>query len=1154
MGHIFQMKKNNRLLNTTGVGWVLLLFVLQSALIPETAQAAVSKYEYAQKDKAEEKNKSIQRLERDKNKVELAIQTTKKLIDRSRQRPYLPELYLRLAELYIEKSRIVYLLRKSRQTNANSTLNQLESNSLKKQAIEIYQRILDHFPNFAERDKVYFFMAHEYGELGRLEDMVKQYRNLIAKHEASAYVPEAYLLLGDYFFSKQDLPKAQKHYQAVLNYPDSSASIIARYKLGWCYINTADYKTAIKLFEEAVTTSRADKEVDIDTYRHVNVRLESLIDMAFCYPEVYKKNSTPEKAMAYFRKYAWSRQSYTTVLEKLAGRYYVKKKWHPAAALYRQLAELRFDPELLIEYAGNIYECVQAMGTYKDIDRDVKLIVKALEQQKYSVHIPDDQKTKHLKDFELYARDVITHLHDKARRKKSQSDFEQAAAAYKLYLEFFKQSTVKTEMQANYAEALFASQQYLEAGKHYEKLAHSGDRQAIQDESKLYSAVISYYQAIKNKDQLNYYELAWARGGLHTAGKQYVAAFPKSSRASDVRFNVAWIAYDAGKLDEAIAEFSKFIKSYPDGRATQAAIHLILDAYYQKEDFKGLAEYGRQIMRTGPIKDPKFKKEVARIVQGAESKIVSSLTVSAVDDWDQGKSGLIELVNEGATDGVSEQALSALIVASKDNNDLDTLFMAGTSLVAKYPKSAQFEKTLNLMIDTSLQTQQYRLLADYLESFCRSLPKHQNVQEFLYRAAQIRQNLGQYRKANANYRQLLNLRPRNAAMRDEIIFAMAENAERDGQRKAALQTLSTNYKLLSKNARVRAQARIADLYLQQGRAKDAGRYRQNALKAFKPQKANSDALLKDGMAQMEYNHLQAPHRRYLQLQLKKVLDDKIVAAKKQQLETLEKNYQKVLQYQSPAWALRACYRMAEINREFARFLKESPLPALTPEQKKQYVQILNQKARQYADKADTYEKTCLQLARKWEICDPRLIGFVSLNGMGADPEHSVKSFAGSNQGVAIAAQSLKDPALRELHHQLIRHPEKMQPFLALADGYLQKGDYRQATLVAQNTLSKGMGKQADVISQIHNTLGVSWLYLGEDELARDAFKQALEQNTANAAARINLAGLYHYYGHEGNAERMYGEITAKVTKNSIKGRIHPRAGDLYYAKHKITKN
>ncbi len=278
-----------------------------------------------------------------------------------------------------------------------------------------------------------------------------------------------------------------------------------------------------------------------------------------------------------------------------------------------------------------------------------------------------------------------------------------------------------------------------------------------------------------------------------------------------------------------------------------------------------------------------------------------------------------------------------------------------------------------------------------------------------------------------------------------------------------------------------------------------------------------------------------------------------MAAKKKQLETLEKNYQKILQYQSPPWALRACYRMAEINREFARFLKNSPLPTLTPEQKKQYVEILDQKARQYTDKADTYSKTCLKLARKWKICDPQLIGFVRINGLDADPERTVKSFAGINRSVEISAQSLKDPSFRDLHHQLIQQPENMLPMLELADVYLEQGDYRQASLVAQHVANKATGKQPEVVSQIQNTLGVSWLYLGEDELARDAFEHALKQNSANEAARINLAGLYHYYGHEGKAERLYGLITASGTKDSIKGQIHPRAGDMYYANHKITQ-
>ena len=1147
------MKPKIAMTYAANIGWLLLLVVGQLALVPASPQAAVDEYEYEQKDQSAEKKKSIQRLEQDKRKVQMAIETTKTLIDRSRQRPYLPELYLRLAELYIEKSRIVYLLRKSQQTDGAGALDQLESNTLKQQAIELYQRILDHFPDFADRDKVYFFMAHEFGELGQLKNMVKQYRSLISNHKDSQYVPEAYLLLGDYFFSQQNLPLAKKHYQAVLKYPGSSASIIGRYKLGWCYVNDADYKQALKLFEAAVTTSEGDKEVDIDTYRHVNVRLEALIDMAFCYPEVYKK-SAPEKALSYFQQFAWSRQSYTTVLEKLAGRYFVKKKWYQAAALYRQLAELRYDPQRLIEYAGNIYECVQAMGTYKDIDQDVRLIVKALEQQKYSIHVADEAKEQNMKDFELYARDVITHLHDKARRKKSSNDFEQAAAAYKLYLDFFKHTPARTEMQGNYAEALFASKQYLEAGKQYEELVHHDIERSIKNEDRLYSTVIAYYQAIKNKDQLNYYNLAWARQGLRSAGKQYVAAFPASKRTADVRFNVAWIAYDAGKLDEAIAEFSQFIETYPRGRAAQAATHLVLDAYYQKEDFDGLAQYGRHILQSGRINDPKFKREVAKIVQGAESKIVASLTVSAVDDYEKGRSGLIDLVNKGAGAEVSEQALSALIVASQDKRDLDTLFTAGTSLVAGFPKSAQAENTLNLMIDTSLQANQYRLLAEYLESFCRILPKHANAREFLYQAAQIRQGLGQYRQANANYGKLLQRRPRSAKMRDEVILAMAANAERRGRWKSAIQTLDANYKLLSKSARVRAQAQIADLYLEHGKPQAAGRYRARALKAYRGQKAGRNVQLKDAVARMEYNHLKSARRRYLKLQLKNSLDDKIVAAKKKQLETLEKNYQRVLKYQSPPWALRACYRMAEINRDFAQFLKNSPLPALNPEQKAQYVRLLGQKAQQYADKADQYYQTGLQLAGKWEICDPALSGYFSANRAAADPDGGVKSFAGVNRSVEIAAQSLKDPTLIDLYNQLIRQPDNLQPFLSLADSYLQKGDYRQAALVAQNALNKGNRRQTQVVSQIHNTLGVSWLYLGEDEQARDAFKQAIEQDGANAAARINLAGLLQYYGHAAKAEQIYGNVTATPRGGSNNGRIHPRAGDMYYGNRKISKN
>ena len=301
--------------------------------------------------------------------------------------------------------------------------------------------------------------------------MLSHYRTLISSFPGSQYTPEAYLLLGDYYFNqKQDVDQSTIHYRAVLKYPKSPAVAAARYKLAWCRINQRDFAGALKLFEESVTSAQAAKELDIDTYRRVDVRLESLVDMAYCYPEVYSEASA-EKALAYFRTYAWSRPVFSTVLEKLAYRYYVKKKWTQTAAIYRQLALIRQDPDKLLEYARHIFESAQALGTYEHAEKDVTIIISALEKQVYSPHITGPEKEKLVNDYETYARDIITHLHARARRTNSHRDFTVAADAYKAYLDFFTDSPAAGQMASNCAEALFSAGEYLEAGKQYEKVA-----------------------------------------------------------------------------------------------------------------------------------------------------------------------------------------------------------------------------------------------------------------------------------------------------------------------------------------------------------------------------------------------------------------------------------------------------------------------------------------------------------------------------------------------------------------------------------------------------------------------------------------------------------------------------------------------------------
>ncbi len=1131
------------------LGLVLILLIPQN--LPaflfsgaESRSGETEPYVYEEIDAEAEKKRYMVKLEQDKRKCELAIDNTKTLIGRSKNRPYLPELYLRLAELFIEKSRLVYFLRKSQfNEGGQRALDQYEANTLKTQAVEIYQRIVDQYPDFQYLDKVYFFMAHEYHELGRTNEMIDQYRKLIEKFPNSLYAPEAQLLLGDYFFNqKQDVDTSTKHYEAVLKYPKSPAVAAARYKLAWCKINQADFKGAMKLFEASVTSPQTAKALDIDTYRRVDVRLESIIDLAFCYPEVHKK-ATAEQALAYFKQYAWSRPVYTTVLEKLAYRYYVKKKWAQAAPIYRELALIRQDPEKLLEYAKYIFESVQALGTYKHAEKDVGIIVRALEHQVYSVRMTSEDKKKLIHDYEIFARDIITHLHAKAGKTNSTQDFETAANAYEQYLGFFSETRVVEEMATNYAEALFSAGCYLEAGKQYEKVTPLATVNLKQRKDTLYSAVISYYRALKNKDNLNFYQAAFARDGLRSVGKMFVGEYADSRHAPDVHFNVAWVSYDAGDYALAVKDLSGFVDRYPRHKATTAAVHLILDAYHLMENYEGMIRYGNAVIANAGIHNTKLKVEVAQIVRNAGSRVVSSITMAANDDWENSRRELIQVADRGQKTEIGEQALNALILSSKDKKDLPTLFDAGGKLIARYPNSPHAKNTLGILINASVSIGQVRMLADYLETLCKQYPKDENRADFLLQAARIREGLGQYARANQNYRRLLALPRPSSTSSDEIVFAIVDNMKQLDRSTAIIQELTTYQGRLSAKGKRRALAQLAVLNLHADRRAQANKYHRKAKKTYRPEMGDQDPHLRDLMAELAYYQVTGTSGPYYKLRLKNRIDNKIVQQKAALLKKLESDFQQVMTYKSPAWALKACFRANEINAEFADFLLNSPVPQdLTAEQKAQYRDLIRQKAQAYTDKAGQYLKTCVELARKWEICDPALSGYFHPADNPQGGKGVLTSISGGQAGVEIGTQGMKQEPMVKLYGKLLNAPDDGHLQFQLAKHYMKAGDFRQAGLVAKNALPKLDSGQRHIKAELLNLVGLTHLYCGRDPLAKETFKRALEADESLSAARTNLAGIYRHYGHGDKVSDLLKNVSHTNTDSDS---IHPRLGAIY---------
>ena len=1144
------IRKDKKQLMRIGILFMIISLLLCSAIYGEE-DAVSEEYGYEKKDKAAEQKRFLEKLENDYKKVDMAIDNTKTLIDRSRNRPYLPEIYLRLAELYIEKSRIVYFIRKNQVSDSLKSLKQFESTNLKNQALEIYQRILDDFPTFDARDKIFFFMAHEYRELGQIEEMVKCYREIITRYKNSRYVPESYLLLGDYFNNKADLLTAISHYEAVLKYPNSPAIAIARYKLGWCYINEKDHKKAIKLFEQCVT-SDVHEEVDVDTYQRVDIKLEAFVDMAYCYPEIFKEEK-PEHAIAYFKKHAWSRPVYTTVLEKLAYRYFIKKKWHHASRLYRELSELQHDSDKLLEYARNTFECVQEIGKFEEADKDMSHIIKALKLQKYSIHVAEEEKKKNLTDFEIYARNIVTHLHDKARKEKSLASFKRSADSYKKYLDFFDESPVYKDMKANYAETLFSSNQFLAAGKVYEEIAKEKISMGEHTQDALYSTVISYYSALKKKEEMNYYETAFARDGLRSSGKLYAKFYPESMHVPDVLFNVAWIAYDEGNYDQAIDEFTEYLKLYPSGKTAKAAIHLCLDAYHLRENYKGLIKFGNDVLAKNMIRDPKFIADVRDIVKASESKIVSSLTVAAVNNWEQGSSELIEFAEENQDSGLGEQALTALLVSGKEKGDLQTVYSTGNKLIKQYPESDNMESTLSLMIDSFSKASQYRILAQYMESFVKKFPKHKNSPDFIYQAGYIREMLGEYNQSSTNYRTYLAI-GKNVSDYDDIVFSMVQNDVAMGNTDHAI-SIMTNYKAgLSETGKVHADAWVSDLYLSKKDYKNARIYRLRAQKAYRPIMGKKNEMVKSAVASAVYNGMDATFNSYMALSLGATIDNKVVAEKSKLIQSLEKGYLDIIQYESAQWALKACYRSFEINREFANFLKNSPVPDLPPAQQEQYKAILEKKFGDYMDKAEQYRHACVAQAEKWETCNPELAGYFLNTAMEEDTPERISDFSLAGVSKQISSDFFNDETLKQYHQKLMNTSDDLNTLVSLAKAYVDAGDYKQSMIIIKKAIEEIKADQKTLKASAYNLLGLAYLYDHNDPMAKEALKQALIEDPESIDAKINLAGLYTYYGHKEKADTIYESLKETNATGTSNNAIHPRAKELYDDTTKLVKN
>jgi tetratricopeptide (TPR) repeat protein len=1038
----------------------------------------------------------IARLKRDTDKVRFAIRTTKTLVSRARGARYLPDLYQRLAELYVEQARYQYQIAYEKQKNKSTGVVSVQARLLKNQAIATYRRLLALYPDYPEADKVLFFMAHEMRELGEYEKMLQTYQELADKYTKSEYRLEGLLVMGDYWFDKSKLDLAEKFYKQVLQSAETRVHAMARYKLAWCRINRADFKGALKLFEGSIRAARKflPKTGGKSATSKIDLRREALVDSVFSFTEVHKYKG----ALRYFKRRADSKTTYLAALDKLGNRYYIKQKWKATAMVYREILSLTGDVEDAVEYAHRLFESATKGKLYNRGAKDVLALIRVLRRRYFNAGLSTKKRNRLYGQFEKYTRFIATKLQDLANEKKDEDVYLRAASAYKAYLTFFGEDRKASAIRANLAEVLYSAKRYLEAARYYE-LAAKGQAGNTHKES-VYTAVVSYFEALKlkGKRKLSRLDVVQARAGLRRAGKVYIRRYPRAKEIRQVKFNIARTHYDAGNFAEAILLFTALVEQFPQSTEAPVSAHLVLDSLRNKEDYDGLIAAGRRFRGMARLGGPKFKGEMAAIIKGAENALLRTETIKATSDGGESTGTLEQIAAKYKGTALGEKALLNAFVTARNSKDPERLFEVGSKLVRAYPNSKKVPDVLSTMGKIALDSLQFARGATFLEAAARR--KRGGDAAKIHKAAgRIRAQLGDRRRAEQNLNVLLRIGG-SAADKAQLATEIAQLHIQAGDWRSVIGLLKRARGAGASSAKLSYMLGYA--LFRQGQLSTAQGHLAQAVAAGK----GGGNQAKEAAAAAQFYLAEVAFVAFNQIQLSPDLSQlgSTLQQKLGYLQATRQAYSGVGTLGSAVWTVAALGRLANVDEKAAIALRSLKLPTGLPEAvAKQVRSALEGNAAPLAKEAKLAVKQCAATARKLKVLSAAAKACLAGRAPTGDPQAKL---------VVPSVNRSRPEGATKLQRKLALRPNDMQSISALGRLYLRHGNPYMARMVL------GKGTEVKSTAPLLNMIGVATALLGDFQDAYALFERALKREGGYPYARANKAALLSRFGYKAAAK------------------------------------
>jgi len=844
---------------------------------------------------------------------ELARQSYRDFLDLVSDDPELrAEAMRRLGDLELEATEADQLV---------SNIDALDSSSFDN-AVDLYQRLLEAYPDYRRNDTVLYQLARAYEIGGRTDEALEILNELVVKYPDTALIDEVQFRRGEMLFLRKGYNAAEMAYQDVIRAGDSSRFYEqSLYKLGWAQFKLAWYEDSNGSFfelldrkiadveigegeERLATLKRAERELIEDAFRVLSISF-SYMEGADSIDTLLQQRGMPE-------------YSYV-IYANLGDLYLEKERFQDAAQTYE--AFVNQDP-YHPKAPGLQMQVIEAykLGGFPSLVLDGKrgFVERYGMDGQFWDRNPRSENEAVAGHLKSNLTDLAQYYHAEAQKDGKKSDYQEAANWYRKYLAYFPGESDTANSNFLLAEILFESEQFGEAVTEYEQTAYGYTFHEKSAEAG-YAAILAYRE----------YEATLEAG-------------------------VAKDEWHQAYLDSGL----KFADTYPEHPESGAVLTTVAEDLFRQNQFDLAIAVGQAVVGKQPAVKPELSRTAWTVIAhsqfdlanfaDAESAYYSLRSFTPADDATANQE-----IKDRIASSIYKQGEQA-----RDAGDLETAITHFTRLGEAVPDSdiritADYDAAAAL-----INLQAWDRASAQLENFRRDYPDSEFADDITQKLAVTYLGSGRSAQAAAEFERIAEAATSGDDVRREALWKASELYEESGTLDAeqrVLNNIIARYPNPIEES-IEARARLLEIAEQTGNEQERVARLEELVRVDAMAGAQRSDRTRYLAATASLELAEPVRKRFEVVKLTQPLADSL-KLKKDLMEDVISVYTSAAGYGVAEVTTAATFRLGEVYEQFSSDLMESDRPNnLEADALEQYEILLEEQAFPFEEKAiDLYK-------------------------------------------------------------------------------------------------------------------------------------------------------------------------------------------------------